>query len=779
MSEQKKGLLMSCDNVVIEIDQASKCYHVYSKPVDRLKQFIMPRLRRCIGLSSKASYFREFWSLRDVSLRVNRGEVLGLVGTNGAGKSTLLQLICGVLQPSVGNIKVHGRVAALLELGAGFNPEFSGRENIFLNAALLGLTEEETRANLEEIIQFSGLSEFIDQPVKTYSSGMYVRLAFSIATSVHPDILIIDEALSVGDGAFARKSFDRILAMRDQGVTIIFCSHSLFQVDALCTQALWLDAGRVRELGPVAQVTAAYQEHLDLISRQTSAGSVAGSLAHESCSAPVGYARMRQVQVSCDGVVGKDLQAISGRSEVVVDFSFDSDPSMPAPSAAVAVTAGDGRLIASCGSWLDGVSLQRDGDGCGTVTVRLAGIPLLKGRYRLSAYLFCERGLHIYTTAEGIATVTVTQEGVEQGLFHIPRAWQLESGHWLNNVDASPIELQGVSANVSLPELSLAGEWSDRWKTRWATQQDLPELQQLFKQAFKHEMHRDRWTWKYQDATAWGAAVERDGRLVGFYGGMPRTCLLRGERLKTVQVGDVMVSPDERSAGRSGPLMRASASYIDNMPRLYPGFSFAFGFPSERPMRLGVALGLYKRVETINEIAWSALPAMPSLFRRTRLITKDDFPQCQGQINSLWAQMRHDFADFIVPERDYNRWLYRYAKHPEISYKLVLVSSRISDRPLAAFVMAEHPDFVELMDYVGGRAGIEVAVDGARQLATRLGKTVVKGWFTNALAPLFQARSSGVNPTGIEVPTNLRGRSQEQAVLPGPLWLMAGDSDFR
>jgi len=135
LSEQKKGLLMSCDNVVIEIDQASKCYHVYSKPVDRLKQFIMPRLRRCIGLSSKASYFREFWSLRDVSLRVNRGEVLGLVGTNGAGKSTLLQLICGVLQPSVGNIKVHGRVAALLELGAGFNPEFSGRENIFLNAA--------------------------------------------------------------------------------------------------------------------------------------------------------------------------------------------------------------------------------------------------------------------------------------------------------------------------------------------------------------------------------------------------------------------------------------------------------------------------------------------------------------------------------------------------------------------------------------------------------------------------------------------------------------------
>lgn len=435
---------MSSDKLMIEIDQVSKCYHLYGAPVDRLKQFVMPRLRKALGLSSINKYFREFWSLRDVSLKIKRGEVFGLVGANGAGKSTLLQLICGVLQPTSGNINVHGRVAALLELGAGFNPEFSGRENIFLNAALLGLTQEETNDHLDDIIEFAGLADFIDQPVKTYSSGMYVRLAFSIATSVRPDILIIDEALSVGDGAFARKSFDRILAMRDQGVTIIFCSHSIFQVEALCTRALWLDAGRVRELGPVAQVTASYQEHLDRMSRQSTGQVGVDPIQAQATSAPQGYATLRQVKVSCDGQVGTELHAISERSQVEITFSFDSDPTMPAPSGAIAVTSADGRMIASCGSWIDGVALQRDSQGSGTVNLRIENLPLLKGRYGLSAYLFCERGLHIYTAAERVASLNVTQENVEQGLFHMPRAWHFEPG--VSSQIASPASTPSTSS---------------------------------------------------------------------------------------------------------------------------------------------------------------------------------------------------------------------------------------------------------------------------------------------------------------------------------------------
>ena len=441
MIELKKGLRMSCENVVIEIDRASKCYHVYSSPLDRLKQFIIPRAKAFLGIAQKATYFKEFWSIKEVSLKVRRGEVLGLVGANGAGKSTLLQLISGVLRPTTGSVNVVGRVAALLELGAGFNPEFSGRENIFLNAALLGLTDQETYENIEQIIEFSGLSDFIDQPVKTYSSGMYVRLAFSIATSVRPDILIIDEALSVGDGAFARKSFDRILKMRERGVTIIFCSHSLFQVESLCTRAIWLDAGRVREAGPVAQVTASYQEYLDQISNQQeqqpghSISSVFGRVAINS---PMGYARMRQVQVSCDGVLGKNLRVISGISEVMVEIVFDSDPAMPAPSAAVALTTSDGRIVASCGSWLDGLSLLRNEHGQGVTYLKLSEIPLLKGRYGVSAYLFCERGLHIYTSAENIATLDVEQANVEQGLFHIARSWHSEPGYSARSIQVQP-----------------------------------------------------------------------------------------------------------------------------------------------------------------------------------------------------------------------------------------------------------------------------------------------------------------------------------------------------
>lgn len=193
-------------------------------------------------------YGRKHIALEPVSIEIKKGEVLGVIGTNGSGKSTLMQLICGVLEPSSGRVQTNGRIAALLELGAGFNPDFTGRENIFLNAAILGLSHQESNKKIDEIIKFSGVEKFIDQPVKTYSSGMYVRLAFSVATSVDPDILVIDEALSVGDGAFARKSFDRIMSLKQKGCTIVFCSHSIYQVEALCQRVLWLDKGKLQAL---------------------------------------------------------------------------------------------------------------------------------------------------------------------------------------------------------------------------------------------------------------------------------------------------------------------------------------------------------------------------------------------------------------------------------------------------------------------------------------------------------------------------------------------------
>ena len=214
-----------------------KRYFLYERPSDRLKQILFGRFQ---------SFTQEFWALQHLNLNIKAGEVVGIIGNNGAGKSTLLQLLCGTLKPSSGSLTVHGRVTALLELGAGFNPDFSGRENIFMNAAILGMRYEKIKDELDNIIAFADIGSFIDQPVKTYSSGMFMRLAFAVATSSEPDILIIDEALSVGDGAFARKSFERIMKLKDQGATILFCSHAMYQIEALCSRVLWLEQGQLR-----------------------------------------------------------------------------------------------------------------------------------------------------------------------------------------------------------------------------------------------------------------------------------------------------------------------------------------------------------------------------------------------------------------------------------------------------------------------------------------------------------------------------------------------------
>ena len=195
---------MNTSDVAIKVESLSKCYHIYDTPRDRLKQFVLPRLQRLARQPSK-QYFREFWALKDVSFEIKKGETVGIIGRNGSGKSTLLQMICGTLNPTSGSIQTNGRIAALLELGSGFNPDFTGRENVYMNAAVLGLSQGEVDERYEAITEFAGIGEFIDQPVKTYSSGMTVRLAFAISVCVEPDILIVDEALSVGDAAFQFK----------------------------------------------------------------------------------------------------------------------------------------------------------------------------------------------------------------------------------------------------------------------------------------------------------------------------------------------------------------------------------------------------------------------------------------------------------------------------------------------------------------------------------------------------------------------------------------------
>lgn len=235
--------------IAIKVQNLSKYYKIYSSPMERLKEIILRR-----------PFHQVFTSLENINFEVLRGEAIGIIGENGAGKSTLLKILSRTLKPSLGHLEINGRCAALLELGAGFNPELSGEENIYLNAYLLGLSKEEIEAKKADIIAFSELQDFITRPVKTYSSGMYVRLAFSIATSVNPDILIIDEALAVGDQRFQKKCIDRMVGFRDSGKTILFCSHSMYLVQTLCKRAIWLDKGHIRMTGEADEVTKAYED---------------------------------------------------------------------------------------------------------------------------------------------------------------------------------------------------------------------------------------------------------------------------------------------------------------------------------------------------------------------------------------------------------------------------------------------------------------------------------------------------------------------------------------
>lgn len=251
---------MSSDDLVIRVSGLSKCYQIYERPQDRLKQAIVPRLRRLAGLDEK-TYYREFWALREIDFEVRRGETVGVIGRNGSGKSTLLQILCGTLAPTSGSVEIRGRVAALLELGSGFNPEFTGRENVFLNASVLGLTEAQIRERFDDIVAFSEIADFIDQPVKTYSSGMYVRLAFAVIAHVDADVLIIDEALSVGDVFFVQKCMRFLRKFMETG-TVLFVSHDSGAVVNLCDSALWLSHGKVVASGTPKDVTEKYLENL-------------------------------------------------------------------------------------------------------------------------------------------------------------------------------------------------------------------------------------------------------------------------------------------------------------------------------------------------------------------------------------------------------------------------------------------------------------------------------------------------------------------------------------
>lgn len=412
-------------NTVLQVQGLSKGYKLYAHPRQRLR-----------ALLTGAVLHQSHWALRDVAFSLQRGQCLGVVGNNGAGKSTLLKLLAGTLQPSAGHVHCTGRVTAILELGAGFHPDFSGRDNLRFAGSLIGL-DAATIAQLEDsIIAFSELGVAIDRAVKTYSSGMVVRLAFALVTAVQPELLIVDEALAVGDQNFQKKCVERIEQFRQNGCTILFCSHSLYHVRQLCDVALWLDKGQVKAFGDTEVVLASYEASV----RQEAHGaaSVAQPVPGAAADAPTastdplppqptasaddGQARLLSVSVA-DLADAPPGQAALLRSTHLAVTVRACAPANEPPSMGIMLEQAHGVGITSMASHAEGVVPRCLPSGEWELTLTFPDLPLHTGEYVLSAYLFDGKGLVVCDEWKNCVTFTFVYPTQTPGLVRLPHHW--------------------------------------------------------------------------------------------------------------------------------------------------------------------------------------------------------------------------------------------------------------------------------------------------------------------------------------------------------------------
>ncbi len=392
----------------IYLQSVSKTYKTYAHGWERLREIL-----------TQHPCAQQFHALHPLTLHIPHGQVVGIVGNNGAGKSTLLKIVAGTLTCDIGGeCTVSGRVAALLELGSGFHPEMSGRENVYLSGTMMGLSIEEVDKVYDDIVAFADIKDFMEQPVKTYSSGMFMRLAFAVATNVDPEILIIDEALSVGDGTFARKSFDRIMQFRDAKKTILFCSHSLYQVEKICDRVIWLDKGQLMMDGEPSKVLTAYNETLN--AKIISPDPLKQTQSHLPSDKT---ARITHIETSTEDQNGDNLNLQCGKSNLMIDVDFIYDPTLQPPVIAVTIVRKDGLLVSSASTHNDGQSIASNSAGKGKVRLIFKEIPLLKGNYIVEVFVICEKAIHLYDQNLSVASLTVSQEGIEQGVVTMPHQW--------------------------------------------------------------------------------------------------------------------------------------------------------------------------------------------------------------------------------------------------------------------------------------------------------------------------------------------------------------------
>ena len=398
-----------------------KEYRLYDSPRARLKSLLTGR-----------ALHRSHWALQGVSLQLERGQCLGVVGHNGAGKSTLLKLITGTVQPTQGQIERRGRITAILELGAGFHPDFTGRQNLYFGGSLIGIGHEEMARLEASVLAFAEIGEAIDRPVKTYSSGMVVRLAFALVTAVEPDLLIIDEALAVGDQHFQKKCVERIEQFRRNGCTILFCSHSPYHIRHLCDVALWLDAGRVMEFGPTEAVLGAYEKHSRLLDAAGSAAPAAVSAAPSPAAPPLPYERGpgSAMILSCElaGLTEPDadnapvaprvLQARDLVATIVVRGQGEERPNI-----GFMIEQDRGVGITSLATHEEGAAPTPLGDRTWRSVLTFPDLPLHTGDYVISVFLFDESGLVTYDLWFKFMTFRFVSPTLMPGLVRLPHTW--------------------------------------------------------------------------------------------------------------------------------------------------------------------------------------------------------------------------------------------------------------------------------------------------------------------------------------------------------------------
>lgn len=392
-------------SIAIRAEGLTKSYNVYPRPIDRLLETLTGRSRHTV-----------FPALQDVTFEVERGETVGIVGQNGAGKSTLLKLLCGVTRQTSGSLHTDGTIASILELGTGFHPEFSGRENASLNAAILGLSSAELRERLPAILEFSELGSFLDRPVKTYSSGMYMRLAFSVAVNANPAILIIDEALAVGDGHFQKKCVDKIREFQEAGKTILFCSHALYHVSSICRRALWLDQGQVIRYGPVLDVVHDYETFL--LKRDRERPSSENETETHKSPTP---ARFRDITV-CDAN-GEPRQVFERGEDIHVRLRIEADRATQPIHALVGVhRSADDLQCFAVGTHSDRLA-PLQGQNRYELVVQLSKIPLNRGDYSIIAFIGDENAVSVFDRKDIRPAFSIQAAQYEVGLVSIDHRW--------------------------------------------------------------------------------------------------------------------------------------------------------------------------------------------------------------------------------------------------------------------------------------------------------------------------------------------------------------------